>query len=833
MIYPDNFESKIGIDKIRKQASKYCLYDPGRDEIRKLNFSADPELVRLRLQEVEEFRQILESEKVFPVENFIDISASIKKIRVEGRFLEEEELFSIKKVLDSIRAILAFLKKDEADEYRALKSLASQVSVFPVVIDRLNSLMNKHGRIKDNASKELNDIRREIHQKEGNISKRLNRILDKARQSGLVDEDATLAIRNGRNVIPVPSSNKKLLSGYIHDESATGKTSYIEPVEIVEANNELKELESREKREIIKILTDVTNFLRPYMEELEYSHVFLSKIDSVRARARFAINIGAVHPKMVDQPEVDWQRAIHPILLLSFRETGREEDVVPLNIKLDTTNRVLLISGPNAGGKSVCLQTLGILQYMFQSGFLVPVSESSIFGIFDKIFLDMGDDQSIEDDLSTYSSHLVNMKFFSRNASSSTLVLIDEFGSGTEPSLGGAIAESVLESLNASGVYGLITTHYTNLKHFASANPGLINGAMLYDTGQMRPLFQLAIGRPGSSFAFEIARKIGLPDHILKSAEEKIGQEQVDFDKALKDLIRDKKYWENKRQRIRVSEKKLNDLVEKYDSELSDTEKQRKKILKEAKEQAELLLSGANKKIENTIREIRESEAEKEKTRSLRIELEDFKDEVKSYDGLDEKKINEANDLKKKIKELKIRNEQIRRRNPEDYEQKEKEEKVDPTIRVGDRVKMKGQDISGIVLEISGKNISVAFGHLKTRLKGDKLEKVKQEDFSSQTSKGFRTQLGDWDISKRKINFSPEIDIRGKRADEALRIIADFIDEAIMVQVHDLRILHGKGNGILRELIRQQLAAMDVVEWYRDEHVERGGAGITILKLNT
>lgn len=833
MIYPDNFETKIGIDRIRKQAAGYCLYEPGKEVLMKIEFSADPDIVKLRLMEVEEFRSVIESNREFPIENFIDISGSLSKLNIEGRYLEEEELFNIRKVLDSVRAILNFLKKEETTPYASLRSLASEVNFFPIVLDRLNSLMNKHGRIRDNASKELSEIRRELGLKESTISRRLNRILEKARKEGWVEEDAVLTVRNGRTVIPVPSSYKKKIGGYIHDESATGKTAYIEPSEIVEANNEIRELESREKREIIRILTEVSVFLRPYREDLLETHGFLAKIDSIRARALFALDVNAIYPQVKDSPEIDWSRAVHPILLLTYRESAREKEVVPLDIKLDDKNRILIISGPNAGGKSVCLQTLGILQYMIQTGFLVPVNGSSVFGIFKNIFLDMGDEQSIEDDLSTYSSHLLNMKYFTRNADRDTLILIDEFGSGTEPTLGAAIAEAVLEHLNSAGTFGLITTHYTNLKHFASTHDGLINGAMLFDTAQMKPLFQLLIGRPGSSFAFEIARKIGLPEDIIKLAEEKVGQQHVDYDRALKDLIRDKKYWENKRQRIRVAEKKLNELVERYDIELSDTEKLRKKIIQEARTQAETLLAESNRKIENTIREIREAEAGKERTRQARKSLEGFREKVAGFDGVSDPGKSEAEELKQKIQELRLRNEQVRRKKPVDATERPEPAIEDKEIRTGDFVRLSGQDSTGQVIEIRGKNVTVAFGHIKTRVKAEQLEKLDPSTVPVRRVSSPGIRLGDWDIGKRKIHFSPDIDIRGKRADEALKIIADFIDEAIMVQVHDLRILHGKGNGILRELIRQQLSVMDVVEWYGDEHVDRGGAGITVLKLGT
>ena len=614
MIYPDNFEKKIGADKIREQAAKFCLFDPGREMIWQSAFSSDPETVRARLEEVEEFRQILIHEVEFPIGYFIDISQPLKKARVEGTFLEEQEFFDLKRALDSVRSILSFLKSDDAVNCTRLSAMAREVMVFPVVIDRISSILNKQGKIRDNASPDLQRIRREISGKEASISKKINRLLEIARQQGLVDEDATLTIRNGRPVIPVPAMNKRQIKGYVHDESATGKTAYIEPAEVVEANNELRELEIAERREKVKILTGMTDFIRPYIDDLRLSHHFMARIDSVRARARFARDIAAVMPSVRNEPEIDWHSAVHPLLFLSFRELKKENEVVPLDLKLDKQNRILLISGPNAGGKSVCLQTAGLLQYMLQCGFLVTMSDTSVCGCFDSIFIDMGDEQSIENDLSTYSSHLINMKYFTKNAGPASLVLIDEFGSGTEPMLGGAIAESVLESLNTSRVFGVITTHYTNLKHFAASAEGIMNGAMLFDTSKMLPIYKLVPGRPGSSFAFEIARKIGLPEDILKSAENKIGKDHVDFEKHLKDIIRDKKYWEDKRQRIRLAEKRLSELVEKYDMELSDTDKLRKKVLKEAKDEAERLLSGANRQIENTIREIRENEAERMKT---------------------------------------------------------------------------------------------------------------------------------------------------------------------------------------------------------------------------
>jgi len=830
VIYPGNFEKKIGAEKIREIVMDLCNYDPGRSEIKNLYFSSDFSEVSNRLLQVNEFIAILKSEKKFPEDNFVDISEPLKKSEVEGRFLEEFEVFSLKKAIDTVKSILAFFKADEDELYPELRRLASEVKVFPVVSDKINSILAKNGTIKDNASKELNNIRREFAGKQSSISKALNKVLTKARQSGIIDEDTNLSIRNGRAVIPVPASKKRMISGYVHDESSSGKTSFIEPVEVVEANNELRELEYKERREIIKILTDFTNFIRPYATELSLSHIFLAKIDSIRARAKFAMSVNAILPRMVNKTEMDWKDAIHPLLLLSFREHGRENEVVPLDVHLNNNERVLLISGPNAGGKSVCLQTVGLLQYMFQCGFLVPAGESSVFGIFQKIFLDMGDEQSIEDDLSTYSSHLGNLKFFTRNSDDKSLVLIDEFGSGTEPGLGGAIAEAVLENLNDKLVFGLITTHYSNLKHFAASAEGIVNGAMLYDSHQMKPLYKLSMGKPGSSFAFEIARKIGLPEEILKNAADKLGQDHVDFEKHLKDLIRDKKYWENKRQRIRKAEKRLNELVEKYDTELRDTEKLRKKILKEAKEKAEGIMNGANRQIENTIREIKEAEAEKEKTKQARKKLEDFKKEI-SDDEEELKRKQEQDDLKRKIQEIKQQSQRLQSRK-QAPKIRTKPRKEDLVIRQGSYVIMEGQSVPGEVLELKGNKATVAFGSIRTIVKSDRLKKVDKENYQQSSGSSFKSQsFGDWDVGKRRLNFKPDIDIRGKRADEALKIVNDFIDEAVMVQTRELRILHGKGNGILRELIRQYLSTMDVVSWCGDEHVERGGAGITIVKL--
>ena len=825
VVYPENFESKIGFDRIRELARNYCLFEPGRQIIDELGMLTDSDKLSLRLNQTEEFRRILTTGTDFPIDHFIDISRMLAKTRIEGMFLEEFEVFDLRRALDSVKAILNFLKNDDKNLYPALKKMAAEVKLFPMVTERINNLLNKNGKIKDNASRELHTIRQDLLSKQSSISKRLSAILRKAQSEGWVEEDASLAIRNGRPVIPVPANYKRKIAGYIHDESGTGKTAYVEPAEIVEANNELRELENAERREIIKILILFTDFLRPYAEELLVAHSFLAEVDAARARAKLAVTLNAIMPAMTDEPLISWEQALHPLLLLSFRESGKEGSVVPLDIQLNKNDRILLISGPNAGGKSVCLKTVGLLQYMYQCGYLVPVSESSKFGIFDRFFIDIGDEQSIENDLSTYSSHLLNMKFFIKNSDSYTLVLIDEFGTGTEPMIGGAIAESVLENLNSSGSYGVITTHYTNLKHFAASAEGIVNGAMLFDTEKIQPVFKLAIGRPGSSFAFEIARKIGLPEEILQKARDRVGQDHIDFDKHLRDIIRDKKYWENKRDRIRVSEKRLNSLVEQYDKELSDSEKLRKRILQEAKTKASDILAGANKQIENTIREIRETEADKEKTKEARRKLDDFKQVVDKIDQ-------EQDELHKKLAELKKREESIVSSRPKIIRKPQTKERHDSKITTGDYVLMAGQETPGQVLKISGKRYLVAFGNIQTSVKHDLLSKISPEKYKELAGKVYSSSnLGTWNIGERKLSFSPDIDLRGKRADDALQILSEFIDEAIMIQRRDLRILHGKGNGILRELIRQQLKVNKLVEWFGDEQTDRGGAGITLVRL--
>ncbi len=824
-VYPDNFEVKIGFDKIRELLKGNCLSSLGQDQVEQIGFLTDPGALMHELSATEEFLRLITEFDSFPTSYYYDLRPALARIRTEGRFLEVQELFDLKRSLETITAIVRFLQSRDENRYATLRQLLGQIQVFPYVRERIEQILSPYGKIRDQASAELGRIRRELLSKQSQVSKRLHSILKEAQREGIVDEDASIAVRDGRPVIPVAAGLKRKLSGIIHDESATGKTSFIEPAEVVELNNEIRELEYAEKREIIRILIEFSNDIRPYLDELAGLYDFLGLIDFLRAKALLAKRMGAVKPLVEGQCVLDWHEAVHPLLKFALEKEKRK--VVPLDIRLTSEKHILMISGPNAGGKSVCLKTVGLLQYMLQCGLLVPVDENSRAGIFEHIFIDIGDEQSIENDLSTYSSHLMNMKFFLRHANARTLILIDEFGTGTEPMLGGAIAESILDQLNKLGTFGVITTHYTNLKHFASSAEGIENGAMMYDAGRMEPLFRLETGKPGSSFAFEIARKIGMPESILQSATEKIGKDHINFDKHLRDILRDKRYWESKRQRIRQVEKSLDEITEKYESDLKKLNEQRKQILGEAKSEAEKILSEANKTVENTIREIRQSQAEKEKTRALRHQMETFREEVaKTGEGNDEW-------INRKIE--KIRNKKEKRKQdkkPERAGPKFPEKEETPEMLPGVMVRIKGQGTIGEVLEAGEKNVVVAFGQIRTSLSRDQLEVISSNEAKRETRGTNRTRANiNRDISEKKLNFKTEIDIRGERAEEAIARIQSFIDEAVMLDVRELRILHGKGSGILKEVIRNYLKSDPVVKAFRDEQVQFGGAGITIVEL--
>ena len=868
MIYPNNFEQKIGFDEIRSLLRERCLSTLGKEKVDEIAFSTDVSVVNEWIAQIREFRRLQEESDDFPMQYFFDVRESIRRIRLENTHLEENEVWDLRRSLQTIADIVKYLERGAEETasgelrypYPALHRMTDDVMTFPAMIRRIDSILDKFGKIKDSASMTLAGIRHDLSKMEGSISRTLYTILHAAQRDGLVDKDVTPAVRDGRLVIPVSPGMKRKINGIVHDESATGKTVFIEPAEVVEANNKVRELEAAERREVIRILTVFTDEVRPHVSEILNSYEFLAQIDLIHAKTELARITKAFEPEVKAEPQLDWIQAIHPLLQLSLEKQGKK--VVPLDIRLQgdkeariqgdkNIGRLLIISGPNAGGKSVCLKTVGLLQYMLQCGLSIPLGDRSTTGMFDNIMIDIGDEQSIENDLSTYSSHLLNMKNMMKQANARTLLLIDEFGGGTEPTIGGAIAEAVLKQLWKKQTFGVITTHYQNLKHFAEGHEGVVNGAMLYDRNQMQALFQLSIGQPGSSFAIEIARKSGLPEEVINDASEIVGSEYIQSDKYLQDIVRDKRYWEGKRQTIHQHEKSLEHKITRYEDELSEIERQRKEILRKAKEEAEELLRESNKKIENAIREIREAQAEKERTRIAREELKTFSEEIADIDTRDN---DEA--IARKIRQLQERKERREKRKAEKLSKKENGEKTNENtttansqlstqntqLNVGDTVRIKGLTSIGKVESIDGKMATVIFGDMRTKMRAERLEHAeeskqqisKQEERNTNIVGAYGNASKDTRnvIDNRKLNFKQDIDVRGMRGDEAINAVTYFIDDAILVGVSRVRILHGTGTGILRQLIRQYLATIPNVSHFRDEHVQFGGAGITVVDLD-
>ncbi|MDO5523777.1 MAG: endonuclease MutS2 [Bacteroidia bacterium] len=808
MVYPENFEQKIEFFKIRQLLEQHCLSALGKEKVGEMQFSTVFQEVDVQLSQTDEFVHILQEEDSFPANNFYDVRPVLKRIRVAGSWIEQNALSELNKSLQTINSIVKFFNADEekAERYPHLIQLTENVFVSPEISKKIERIIDEFGQIRDNASPQLSAIRREIASTVNGISRSLNSILRKAQAEGFVEKDVAPSMRDGRLVIPVNPSYKRKIKGIVHDESASGKTVYIEPSEVVEANNRIRELESDERREIIRILTEFTDYLRPFLPDLLESYNFLAVIDFIRAKAKFALQTNALKPSVENKLIIDWVQAVHPLLFLALQKQGRK--VVPLDITLENNNRILVISGPNAGGKSVCLKTVGLLQYMVQCGLLVPLRENSTVGMFNDIFIDIGDEQSIENDLSTYSSHLQNMKFFVKNCNEHSLLLIDEFGSGTEPQIGAAIAESLLDRFNRRKSFGVITTHYQNLKHFANENQGVVNGAMLYDRHHMQPLFQLSIGNPGSSFAVEIARKIGLPDDVIAQASEIVGSEYINMDKYLQDISRDRRYWERKRDEVRRERNRLNEITEKYETNLENINKQKKEILAQAQQQAEQLIAESNARIEGAIRQIREAQADKEKTKQVRQSLSEFKEKVT---------------LTKKEAGLSKKTRKPEARNP-------KPETRNTKLTTGDTVRMKGQTATGEILEISGKKATVAFGMIKSTVDVDKLEHVSKNQLKKE-ARSTASLTRDL-IHEKKLSFRQDIDVRGMRGDEALQAVMYFIDDAIQLSIPRVRILHGTGTGALRQIIRDYLRTVAGVSHFQDEHVQFGGAGITVIDLH-
>ncbi|HKM94840.1 MAG TPA: Smr/MutS family protein [Prolixibacteraceae bacterium] len=828
VIYPDNFEQKIGFDRVRQLLMAYCLSDIGKELVQNISFMNQFSEIDYQTTLANEFLSIIREHDNFPTNYYHDLRKSLQTLKVEGTFIDTNELFQLRNSLETIRAIVNFFKGDNSIKFPNLDSLTSDVVVFNSTINAIDSIIDKQGKVKDNASPELHEIRRSIFSLQSSVGKKIQQIMRQLQSDGIVDDDTTVSIRDGRPVIPVIAANKRKINGIVHDESATGKTVFIEPAEVVEMNNRLRELENNERREIIKILVNFAAQIRPDVDELLLSYEFMGKIDFIRAKGQLANHFDCVKPDLRNEPFFDWHHARHPLLLQALKKEGRQ--VVPLKLRLDEPNRILLISGPNAGGKSVCLKTVGIIQYMLQCGLLIPLSEGSRVGIFESIFIDIGDEQSIENDLSTYSSHLLNMKFFTRNCNSKSLVLIDEFGTGTEPLLGGAIAEAVLNKLNQLETYGIITSHYTNLKHFGSSNKGIVNGAMLYDTHEMRPLFQLQVGKPGSSFAFEIARKIGLDEAILQEATDKLGKGHIDYDKNLREIVRDKQYWENKTIRIKKVEKSLDTLSDTYQKELESTLKFRKEIIAEAKVEAQKIIDNANKLIERSIKEIRENQAEKEATKTIRKTLVQTKQALIKADPEEDERINQ------KIEKLQQREINRGKTKKKTSQPKITEKIIQPQFAIGDRVRLIDSGNICEIIDFDKNKVVVAMGNILSNITLDRIEPISKNEIKRQQQQEKQIPKSDSlhrtnHIMGKKLDFKPDIDVRGQRAEEALANIQLFIDEAIMVGASQLRILHGKGFGILKELIRNYLKTEPAVKSFRDEHVQFGGAGITIVEI--
>ena len=870
MIYPNNFEHKLGFDEIRRLLKERCLSTLGKEKVDEIAFSTDADVINEWLAQVREFRRLQEEKDDFPMQYFFDVRQAIMRIRLENTHLEEDEVWDLRRSLETITNIVKYL--NDAGEvigdpvadmalaeykYPALQRLTEGVMTFPAMIRRIDSILDKFGKIKDSASMTLASIRHELEKTQGSISRTLYTILHAAQKDGLVDKDAAPTMRDGRLVLPVAPSVKRRISGIVHDESATGKTVFIEPAEVVEANNKVRQLEAEERREVIRILTVFTDEVRPHVSDILNAYQLLAQIDLIHAKAEWARLTKAFEPIVNNLPYIDWIHAVHPLLQLSLEKKG--EKVVPLDIRLQgdretgrqgdkNIGRLLIISGPNAGGKSVCLKTVGLLQYMLQCGLPIPIGDRSMTGIFHHILIDIGDEQSIENDLSTYSSHLMNMKQMMRQANDKTLLLIDEFGSGTEPTIGGAIAEAMLKQFWKKQAFGVITTHYQNLKHFAEDHEGVVNGAMLYDRHEMQALFQLAIGQPGSSFAIEIARKTGIPEEVIKDASDIVGSDYIQSDKYLQDIVRDKRYWEGKRQTIHQHEKSLEHKINRYEDELNEIDRQRKEILRKAKEEAEELLRESNKKIENAIREIKEAQAEKERTRQIREELDSFKEQVADIDTRDN---DEA--IARKIRQIQERKERREKRKaeknasagsaPKDTAATATKKSTDnQPIAAGDTVRIKGLSSVGEVESTDGKMATVIFGGMKTKMRVERLEHAekpkpqttKAEERNNIIAGSYATVSRDTRdvIDNRKLNFRQDLDVRGMRGDEAINAVTYFIDDAILVGMPRVRILHGTGTGVLRQLIRQYLATIPNVKSYRDEHVQFGGAGITVVDLD-
>ena len=801
MIYPKDFENKIGFKSIKNRLTELCISEMGKEFVEKMRFCPDIEKIRTRLSQIEDFLSLLQNGVPFPIRDYNDLRSDFRHLNIEGTVISVESLFALKPTLTALSYVLNFFKSESADRVKSLKALAAGIEIDRHLFTEITRLIDDKGEIPDGASAELAEIRREIRKKQTSIDRRMRKILTDAKAAGWTDSSAELTIRDGRPVIPVKAADKRALRGFIHDESATGQTVYIEPAEIFDTNNEIRELEYAERREINKILA-FTQLIRPEIPDLLKAWNLLGLIDFIRAKSLLSNEYKCVIPEIIDEPIFSWRQARHPLLEQKLKSQNKQ--ITPLDLSLDKDNRILVISGPNAGGKSVCLKTIGLVQYMLQCGLAVPMEVDSKCGIFHDMFIDIGDSQSLENDLSTYSSHLLNMKELLSHANKRTLFLIDEFGTGTEPQLGGAIAEAILLKLNEKKSFGVVTTHYANLKLLADNHGGIVNGAMLFDTRFLQPLYVMMTGKPGSSFAFEIAKKIGFPQEILNDAAEIGGKEHLNFDQQLQQLEIEKKEVRKKEYELKVADNLLNEVVTKYKNLLGDLEKQKNQLLKEANKEAQSLIDKANAKIERTIREIKEAQAEKERTKELRQDLKGMKQQLEE-------------DAKVISKNLKI---------------EEKEKKNDQDLQVGNMVRINEMEIVGEIVAISDTDITIEFGSVKLKTTADKVVKISKKEAKKSISNPtyLRKAIMD-DINEKAANFNLTLDVRGMRGEEALDAVSKYIDDASLLSIKNISILHGKGNGILRQLIRQQLSKMSCVQQMQDASLETGGHGITRVTL--
>ena len=837
-------EQKIGFDRIRQIISDRCSTEYAAERTATECFSTDLSVIRKRLLLTDEMRLIMMFEDSFPSGGFIDCIGFLKPLEMSSSAIDLISIRKLRTMLDTLRKVTSFFNGVKDEVYPNLKRMASPIMGFPEVQRRIDLIIDRYGEVKDTASDELYEIRKSLREKEGAISRRMSAILKKAQEEGIVDSDAGVSIRDGKMLIPVSAANKKRIPGFIYDESASGKTAFIEPAEVVELDNQIKELKFSEQREVMRILFEFTEFLRPYIPDLTDAARYLGEIDFLMAKAQIALDFIAGMPVISENGEMNLRKARHPLLERTLKKEKKE--IVPLTATLTRDKHILLISGPNAGGKSVCLKTVGLLQYMFQWGMLIPTSETSELMIFDRIMVDIGDDQSIDNDLSTYSSFLVNMKDMLAKADNRTLVLIDEFGSGTEPAAGGAIAEAILSEFDKRGAYGVITTHYTNLKLYASANTGVMNGAMMFDVKNIAPMFKLEMGLPGNSFAFELARKMGLPENIIKDAENRAGEEFVGIERNLRKIARNRKALDEKLERIRNTDKTLENITDKYQKELQQIRSLKKDILDQARKEAEEIIKGANRQVENTIKTIKEAQAEKETTQEARKELQGFmsilaarkEKEQKDKDDYIERKIQQIDARRERQKQRKAQRADDKAQQ-EMREQQAEQERLEAfrsaPLKVGEKVRIKDNGMVGEVTKVSAKAVVVIIGNISSKMPHDKVERITSNEFKSAVKEVARPMSAikvDSSINERKLNFSTEIDVRGERLNDAVEKVTRYVDDAIMLGVSNVRIIHGKGTGVLRDELQKLLRTMPGVASVRDEHIQFGGTGVTIVNFD-